>query len=45
MATVTYNRPSGVQITVNDTPETRELAAQHGWVEKKTRKPRKKKEG
>jgi len=33
MTTITYTRPTGTTLTVNDTPETRALAAESGWVE------------
>lgn len=42
MNTITYERPSGTPLTVNDTPETRALAAEQGWVEAGT-KPAKEK--
>lgn len=32
MTTVTYDRPSGNPITVNDSPETRALAEANGWT-------------
>lgn len=32
MATITYTRPTGTELTVNDTRETRELAEARGWV-------------
>jgi hypothetical protein len=35
MALITYLRPSGSPITVNDCPETRALAVECGWVEVK----------
>lgn len=35
---VTYIRPSGSPITVNDAPETRALALDLGWVEQKAKK-------
>jgi len=38
MTTITYERPSGSTLTVNDTPETRALAAENGWVEAGTKK-------
>jgi len=38
MTTITYDRPSGSTLTVNDTPETRALAAENGWVEAGTKK-------
>lgn len=46
MTTVTYDRPSGFHLTVNDTPETREYAKENGWTlagdkkEVKTAKPK-----
>ncbi len=30
---ITYQRPSGNPLTVNDTPETRALAEANGWKE------------
>jgi len=42
MTTITYERPTGSTLTVNDTPETRALAAENGWVEAGT-KPAKEK--
>jgi len=33
MSTITYTRPTGTTLTVNDCPETRALAAENGWVE------------
>jgi hypothetical protein len=42
MTTITYTRPTGSPLTVNDTPETRALAAEQGWVEAGT-KPAKEK--
>lgn len=39
----TYTRPTGTQITVTDTPATREYAGQHGWVEAKPKRTRRKK--
>ncbi len=52
MTTITYTRPTGSPLTVNDTPETRALAAEQGWIEQgakpapkekptKTEKPKK----
>ena len=35
MASITYTRPTGTEITVNDTRETRELAEANGWVVRK----------
>lgn len=35
MATVTYVRPSGTDITVNNCAETKALAKQLGWKKKK----------
>jgi hypothetical protein len=37
MTTITYNRPSGTPLTVNDTPENRAYAADNGWVEAGTK--------
>jgi len=42
MATVTYKRPSGTEITVVDTPDTRELAKASGWKKKAKRRTTKK---
>ncbi len=44
MTTVTYIRPSGNPLTVNDSPETRALAAANGWTieGEKKEKPAKK---
>ncbi len=33
MTTITFIRPSGNPITVNDTPENRAYAAENGWTE------------
>lgn len=33
MTLIKYLRPSGTTIEVNDTPETRALAAANGWTE------------
>jgi hypothetical protein len=43
MTTVTFMRPSGNPITVNDSPDTRALAAANGWtvVGEKPAKPEK----
>ena len=38
MTTITYDRPTGTPLTVNDTPETREYAKENGWVEAGTKK-------
>jgi len=35
---ITFMRPSGNPITVNDTEENRELAASQGWKEAKPEK-------
>ena len=47
MNTITYVRPSGNPLTVNDTPENRAYAAANGWVEQgekaKAEKPAKSK--
>jgi len=46
MTTVTFMRPSGNPITVNDSPDTRALAAANGWTvvgEKAPEKPKKEK--
>lgn len=46
MPTITYDRPDGAPLTVNDTPETREYAKENGWTvasekkEAKTPKPK-----
>ncbi len=32
---ITFTRPSGTTITINDTPENRAYAASQGWVEVK----------
>lgn len=32
MPLITYLRPSGTTIEVNDTPETRALAEANGWI-------------
>jgi len=37
MTTITYDRPSGSTLTVNDTPENRAYAAENGWVEAGTK--------
>jgi hypothetical protein len=39
MNTITYVRPSGNPLTVNDTPENRAYAAQNGWTEQGAAKP------
>jgi len=48
MTTITYERPTGSTLTVNDTPETRALAAENGWTvagEKKEKPVKKEKPG
>lgn len=44
MTTVTYMRPSGNPITVNDSPDTRALAAANGWTVMGEKKAEPKKE-
>jgi hypothetical protein len=43
MTTVTFMRPTGTTLTVNDSPDTRALAAANGWtvVGEKPEKPEK----
>ena len=44
MTTITYDRPTGSTLTVNDTPENRAYAAENGWTAagEKKEKPAKK---
>ena len=35
MATITYTRPTGTELTVRDTPETRAYAEENKWVVRK----------
>ena len=37
---ITFKRPSGTTITVNDTKENRAHAESQGWVEVKAEKPK-----
>jgi len=37
MTTITYERPTGSTLTVNDTPENRAYAAENGWIEAGTK--------
>lgn len=39
MATVTYIKPSGIEIEASNNPETKKLAKELGWKKKRQPKP------